>query len=299
MARFLCIVIAFHVFVCSLLATPAHDDYMPGQAMPIPMRVEETFTVYGFDKVIIDVPCDLILAQADRETLTIDGQKELINRVDVRVNGDTLFITKKETQTTTYKSADIFRPLVLELGFIHLSSLQMNEGTVQCDGLRSKSLSLSFGSSTSGFMSIFVENLMVNLRGSGRLQLRGIVATQRVSASGIAKYNATDVQSENAQMYLSGKSRSWITVKSRLTGNVSDSAELYYTGLPHTFKVNVTGRGVVEAASSGGAGVPPRAPGDLLPKSGSAPPTGGLAPPGNTPYEQRPPASSLNQYFDS
>lgn len=265
------------------------------------MRVEETFTVNGFNKIYINIPCDLLLVQADRETLTIDGQKDLINRVDVKVNGDTLSITSKEAQTTRYQDSDIFRPLVLELAFVHLNALQMNEGTVQCDGLRSKTLTLLLGNQVSGFMSIWVDNLIVSLKGKGRLQLRGIVQSQRVTTSGIAKYNAMDVQSENAQMYMSGKSRAWITVKSSLIGSVSDHAELYYAGLPHYFKVNISGHGLAEASSGGGggSGVPPRAPGDLLPQAGSIPPTGGQAPPGNTPHEQRPPGAALNQYFNS
>lgn len=271
---------------------------MPGQDEIIPMRVEETFTVQDFHRVVLDVPGDLLISQADRETLTIEGQKVDINRVGVLVNGDTLYIRPTEVMTVMHSESDLLRPLVFELAVKRLNSLQVKSGTVQMDGLRSDDLTLIFGPKVSGFMSIFVDVLHVMLTGETSLQLRGVAKRQEINCTGTSFYTAIDVQTNDANVVISGQARASINIKDQLAGTLKEYGTLYYSGIPLQINVNVLDHAELISSSTGSTrGAGKNLPGNLTPKAGTVPPYGGIAPPGNTPAEQRPPGNTLNQYF--
>ena len=101
--------------------------------------------------------------------------------------------------------------------------------------------------SGSGDMDIAVKSavLEVESRGSGDIGIGGTVQLMGVSISGSGEFEAARLQAQDADVNLSGSGDAYVTVTGSLTGSVSGSGDLAYSGDPTGVNVSDNGSGSV------------------------------------------------------
>jgi hypothetical protein len=89
------------------------------------------------------------------------------------------------------------------------------------------------------------DSITVDISSSGNLELQaGEVPWQKINISSSGEYNAKDVLSTQAEVALSSSGSAWIQVSDSLTGRLSSSGNVYYSGNP-TVDVSTSSSGKV------------------------------------------------------
>jgi hypothetical protein len=101
------------------------------------------------------------------------------------------------------------------------------------------------GSGTVTAATITAPSLAVDLSGSGKITVGGVVDQQDLAISGSGEYQAKDLQTKIASADISGSGNATVTVSDKLDAQLSGSGQLTYYGNPPEVTQEVSGSGRV------------------------------------------------------
>ena len=169
----------------------------------------------------------LLIEQGETESLTIDAEPKVLQRIETEVVNGRLTIRpdrsfKTREQITYYLT-------ITQLTAIDLAGA----GRVEAAQLNSDQLSID----ANGAGAVAIDNLTANaldvtIAGNVQAQLAGTVDSQTVTASDAAKYAAADLASRVAAVTASGAAQVAVNVSESLDAHVSAAARVEYTGNP-------------------------------------------------------------------
>ena len=203
---------------------------------PVGESQRETRVLTGFSRIEIVGMADVRLRQGTTEGATVEATGRLLPRIRTEVRDQTLFIdVAQERQWSDWMhwSGPRRTPRVT-VDFIKLERLE-SAGAVKiaAESIRADELRLDF----SGASSVRIANLQASglrLEGSGatKVELAGKVGTQFVDLSGAGSYSATGLESDRAEVHVSGAGKAFVNAKTSLAVEISGAGLVEYLGDP-------------------------------------------------------------------
>jgi len=186
---------------------------------------------------------DLAIEQGDRETLTLEAEPEVLQKITTGVQGRQLLIGVAPGRIETRQ------PIRIRLGVRSLRSLESRGvGAVSIGPLRSQDLALVLA----GGGSIHVErlddarSLDVRITGSGDVDVRGgKVTAQRLDIRGTGRYAANGLASERADLAIEGNGEVQVAASSSLAVRIGGIGHVRYQGDPAVTR-SISGIGTIE-----------------------------------------------------
>jgi Putative auto-transporter adhesin, head GIN domain len=233
--------------VLATLGTVAAAQSDP-QDCPVADATRQTRPLPSFNRIEIIGVAEVVLRQGKTEAATIEASSDLLSRTRTEVEDRTLYIdvsSERRWSDWTHLFAPQQTPRVT-IDFVRLDQIEAGGAIkLSADGIRADELRLDF----SGASTIKIRNLQaskLSLEGSGatKVELSGRVGTQAVELSGAGSYAAFDVESDRAQVTVSGAGKAYINAKTALSVEISGAGLVEYMGNPKLDK-DISGVGKV------------------------------------------------------
>jgi hypothetical protein len=201
----------------------------------------ESRDVSGFDEVLLSGSGSLNIEQTGTESLTIEGEDNIIELIEAEVTGGKLTIGVRNGAGISPT-----RPLEFNLTVKDIKALTLSgSGDIKSSKLEAEDLALEIGGS--GEMSldqIAVDSLEALINGSGELTVAGTASRQDVRISGSGNYSGADLKSEEATVSVGGSGSAEVDAGDTLNAEISGSGDIIYIGDPQVTQ-NVDGSGRV------------------------------------------------------
>jgi hypothetical protein len=208
--------------------------------------IEENRPVGPFLVVSNSTMADVEIVQGSDEDLWITAQENLLRYIETRVENNILRIYTRPgviLQPT--------EPITIELEVVDLERIESSgSGYINAPILDAGRLEVvASGSGGVDVPSLLADSLIIIGSGSGEITATGTVLEQRLVLSGSQLVDFRNLQSNEADVIMSGSGPATIRVRDRLRAVLSGSGSLRYYGSPQV-QQTVTGTGRVERAGS-------------------------------------------------
>jgi Putative auto-transporter adhesin, head GIN domain len=192
--------------------------------------ISEERQVSGFDRFAFEGAGEIFLEQGQVEALTLEGDADVLARIKSEVSDGRLVIKPKSWLDFLWFRQRIKVHLVMkEIHEIKISG----SANLQGSSLITSRLALEVsGSADVDVDRLETENLDVNISGTGQFEAAGRATRQHLHISGSGKYEAWGLDSQDAEISVSGSGRITLKVQNSLNVRVSGSAEVRYLGNP-------------------------------------------------------------------
>lgn len=224
--------IAFSAFAIGLVA----HELVAGEVE------REQRQVKGFNQVVLRGVGDLIITQADEESLVVEAEQALLPKISTEVkNGVLYFDFKARTISTQY-------PIRFFLTVKTLSSIRSEgSGDISAAQLNLGSLALDMkGSGSANLEALSAKQFTLKISGSGGVKVGGgALATQSITLNGSGDYAAELLASDKTRVRIGGSGSAIVAAKTTLTVQISGSGKVSYYGDPQV-EQSITGAGSVE-----------------------------------------------------
>jgi hypothetical protein len=207
--------------------------------------VSENRDVSDFNRVSVHDAGELIITQGSEETLLIEANADVLDRVTSEVCDGELRLGLKgwlDRLISWPQNIKIRYTLTLK----ELKGLNVSGAcTVVAGSLTGQSLDISTsGSAKVNIDELTAETLKVDISGSGDFAIAGRIQEQQVHVSGAGDYRASGLESKSARLNLSGSSRVHLWVSDTLDVHISGMGTVEYTGSPKVSQ-HISGMGKV------------------------------------------------------
>lgn len=204
----------------------------------------KSYDLAGFSKLNVSSAFTVEVTQSERFKVEVIVDDSLLDRLDVRVTGDTLYIGLKPGVTVRGPSIMSAVVTLPELTGLELSgaSRGMISGFNSDHALRANA---SGASHLSG--DITCGDARLDVSGASRLELTGAAKNLRVNASGASTVSLDDFPAADADVEASGASRATVNVRGVLNATASGASTVLYTGDPASVRENTSGASTVRS----------------------------------------------------
>jgi hypothetical protein len=188
-------------------------------------QTRENRPVTDFTEVGVSAPIDVHVTQGDSHALVLEGDPEVLARIETVVeNGRLKIRTVKGPQgwNTTRKT------------------------TARVTARRIDALAVA-GSGDISAPSLTGEALKVSIAGSGDIRVGGKVAGLTASIAGSGDIRASELEAQNVKVTIAGSGDATVRARQALSVNVSGSGDVRYYGDP-TVEKAIMGSGSVRRA---------------------------------------------------
>lgn len=209
--------------------------------------------VSGFDKLLFKAVGQIELSQGPLESLSIEGQSDLRDRIITQVIDRTLVIS---SQNDWYEMLGISLHGPESLRF-HLCMPRITALTITGMGqltsmiLNAQDLSLSLaGPGSMRLAELTTQKLAVNIAGVGSIQVSGKTDSQTVHISGAGCYRSSSLESQRSLIDLSGVGNASIYARQFLDVAISGAGDIEYRGHPQVTR-KISGLGMLKYIEDG------------------------------------------------
>ncbi len=194
---------------------------------PVTDERGEVRDVADFQEVSLEGVGTLVIEQGETESLTIEAEPRVLQRIATEVRNGRLTI-RPDRSFETRESITYF------LGIRELTGIELaGAGRVEAAQLSGDQLRIA-GSGAGAVVidSLTTDTLDVTISGNVQAELAGTVDTQTVSVSDAASYAAADLISRVSSVTASGASQVAVNVSESLDASISGAARVEYIGDP-------------------------------------------------------------------
>ncbi len=207
-------------------------------------RVTESRPARSFQRVCLRVDNmenHLVIRQGETESLTLTSDPETLSQITTEVRDGTLHIRLaggrldilRHGLRTSLTRARVEHRLTVR----HLTGLQVRGlAWVEIDELATDRLEIAFGGAGELRLgALAAQELDIDLRGAGRIEVAGTVDAQRVEAR-LGTYHAPGLKSRRAQVTLQGVARAVVWAVDALEATVRGPGSVRYLGSPRVIR---------------------------------------------------------------
>jgi len=201
--------------------------------------------VSDFNKISLSGMGNLILEQGGKEGLRIEAEDNIMDKIIIDLENDTLNIGFKKTLWITpliKPTADInYYVSLKEINGLRISG----SGTATGETINTDNLDIAISGSGKINLNINANKITSRVSGSGNFNLSGKADSQKIEISGSGKYFGKELESKKADIRISGSGKTEINASEELDINVSGSGSVFYVGKP-TLTQRISGSGKIE-----------------------------------------------------
>ena len=215
----------------------------------------QTIEAGPFRRVEVNGHADVVLVQGERETVDIEASPKRHARIRVQAQGGTLTVTAGgDTRWWGHLIGGGARPPRITIAFRELESLQLSGAVrVTVAHVKAQRLTVRASGATSVRMD-GVDAASFRFVGSGAVkgEMSGRAAEQEVSISGAGTYRAPRLDSERAEVRVSGAGRVVVNASRTLDASISGAGAIDYLGNPEV-RQRISGAGRIKQVTDGDA----------------------------------------------
>lgn len=214
--------------------------------------VSEAREVKDFDKVVLAGFGSLNIVQAEKESLMVEADEEIMPLIVTEVRDGTLYIEMKKHVTHIHIPTDITYSLtvskldeidltgagkitVFPLDVEHLRFNMSGAGKVKFHKCPVDSFVLS-GAGMVEALNIDVPELNITISGAAHLRVTGKADHQSVRIPGAGNYSGERLESKSSEVTLSGTGRAAVTATETLDATINGAGVISYGGNPTVTK---------------------------------------------------------------
>lgn len=189
-----------------------------------------TLKVDNFTGISFGVQGELILTQGAGFSVTLEGDRDLLNNIETYVTNGRLVIKKDSWRDNMNKKVTVWvtMPDITSLSVSGSGNLRAS-GSVKCDELH---LSVS-GSGKINLENLVAKELESGISGSGSISVSGRGAEIcDISISGSGHFSAEEFEVGEMEISVSGSGSCRVNVVKSLEASISGSGNIYYRGDP-------------------------------------------------------------------
>jgi hypothetical protein len=201
------------------------------------------FEVSDFDRLSFSGIGNIIITQGDTESLKVEAESNVIERLEISSGGKKLKIGFKNNFFNIIPTKPVnFYLSVKDLREISMSGV----GSIKCDNLATDDLSIDSSGAGSVDMNLTTTVLEVALSGAGKVNLAGQTQSQSIDISGAGSYSAKEFTSKDCEVSISGLGRAIVNATDTLDVNMSGLGTVEYVGKPAVSQ-DISGGGSVKS----------------------------------------------------
>ncbi len=221
--------------------------------------IREPREVSGFTEVALTGIGNLTIRQTGSESLTIEAEDNIIPKLTTEVANGRLTLgvepdtdlrpTEPINYELTVKDLNALQTLgagEISTANVEAANLEIaSSGAGEIDASSINTNNLEITNSGSGEISVAnveANNLKVTSGGSGEVRTAGRVDSQAVDISGSGRYQAEDLESQEAKVDVKGAGEATVNVTDKLDVRITGSGSVEYVGDP-TISQEILGAG--------------------------------------------------------
>jgi hypothetical protein len=189
--------------------------------------IEETFGIDDINSIDLRMDAQVFLTQGDQRQVVISGQANIIDEIDFRVRNRELVIDNHRC-IRNFEPVEIF----ITVPDIRQLSIAGSGKIISENQLNVNDLELSISGSGDMELDMVGDDVNGRISGSGSIDLRGIIDDLNFTVSGSGTLRAFDLESQTANLTISGSGDIEVTVIEVLDVRISGSGSVYYRGNP-------------------------------------------------------------------
>ncbi|MCL1990942.1 MAG: DUF2807 domain-containing protein [Defluviitaleaceae bacterium] len=204
--------------------------------------VSHDFDVENFNALDISGNYLITWRQSDEVSVTVSMQENLFEFLEVSVQSETLVIDAMRTFNIGHANRpriDITSPyleMIRTSGAVYISDW---------DSINAQHFSIHAAGAANITLSLAVDSFEAHLAGAGDLTLSGNATEVNMTLAGAGNIEATHLQTNQADIVLTGAGNIDVAVSDYLTVNLTGAGRVRYTGNP-TIERNILGAGRLE-----------------------------------------------------
>ena len=206
--------------------------------------VTKTRSVGEYDKVSVGGSFDVKLYAGNEGSIKITVDENLLDYLITEVDNGNLKIRWKKGSNVSHRSKVMVTVPFKDIEGVSLSG----SGDVYSDDtIKANSFKAALAGSGDMRLAVNATSISSAVAGSGDIVLSGNTNSVKCAVAGSGDIKAYELQSDDADIRISGSGTIRISVKDNLTARVSGSGDVYYKGNPKKQDVKVSGSGNVSS----------------------------------------------------
>ena len=203
-------------------------------------QTTEQRPIAGVTAVRVLTSGDLTITAGSTQTLSVTaGANQLVGLTSQVIDG-TLVL---DIKTNNYPDGEVRYALTVpSLRSVELSGSGNATGVGVLTGNATVTVT---GSGTATLTALNLPAVVVDLTGSGDVELAGKAGTQRVTATGSGNYRGAGLVTKDTTVQSAGSGAVSVNVSGTLTAAVAGSGDVTYTGHPAQIEKSSTGSGTI------------------------------------------------------
>lgn len=201
--------------------------------------VNEKRTVSSFSKIDISGGFEVLLNQGNSEKVELEVDENLIELIETKVKGNTLYISSEEPIGNA-ESLKIYITVVDVEDIDASGAIELkNKGTYKSDNLE-----IDISGAADIDLNLEVENLVMDMSGASETTLTGAADNLEIEISGAGDLDAKKMKTKTTEIDISGAGSAIVNVKKKLKVEVSGAGSVQYKGNPKVDE-SISGAGSV------------------------------------------------------
>lgn len=211
-------------------------------------QTTETYDVSGYSEFEMGVRGTAYVSQGDTESLEITGPADVIEDIDVRVEGNRLVLDYGERNWVERFFSGDQDEVEVRVSMTTVEDLSVNGAGTIVGETPIEAGDLRVGVSGAGEVELDVSasSLRSEISGAGEMDLRGSADSHTIQISGAGEVRAADLETADSSIQVSGAGECEVHATNTLDVSVSGAGSVRYRGQPKISQ-NVSGAGSVEA----------------------------------------------------
>jgi len=204
---------------------------------------EKTIRVKNFHGVDITIACELYVRQGDDESLRIEADKDIFDKLQAEVRDSILYLESDKERN--YKDWDVEVYLTVK----SLKSIDVGGAVkLRTNGtITGEKLELNISGAADLDMRIDVDKLMADFSGAVNAELEGRARYVVMDMSGASRVDADDLITDAFYLDFSGFGKADVYAEKVLKVDMSGMGVVKYGGNPSKVKTNSSGLGIIKA----------------------------------------------------
>ena len=203
-------------------------------------------SVSAFKEVEVGGAFKVYVEQGDLKPLTIEGDENLLQYVEVRQEGETIHINTRQGYN--------LRPSADMKIYLHSPAYSRIDVSGACDIIgdskinNPENLELSGSGASKISMDVNAPRISAEISGGGTINLKGQTRAVDLAISGAGDAHCFDLQAESAKITISGAGSADVFASVSLEADISGAGSIHYKGGGQIVKQQISGAGSINKA---------------------------------------------------